>query len=872
MVYFLAISLASSQSQPSGQSSPLTPYQAFVRQLRTNGSGVRPVCYLSAQTGSARALPPESFLRTQLSSTGGRAGATAQFIVDYRGFTTEARRAFQYAVDIWASLISSPVPIRIQANWTYLEPGALGSARPASYRIGSDGVQKALGYYPIALAEKIARRPLNDPNEPDIIADMSRNNNWYYGTDAKPLSDQPDLVTSALHEIAHGLGMIGFFDVVNGLGQYSAGLPSVYDHFIQNNPANATPVRAVSSSTLTNNSTALGNYLQSGNLYFSGPRAFQRFDIQRPRLASPKTFDRAESLYHLDEEFYNLKPENGLLRPRQKLGEAIHSPGQIVMTMLADLEWKTTSVLHEPLVSDETVRDLAFNVRVVSDTTLTINSVRLFYRKSPPTARDTAVTVVPLVRVGSSDEYRYTLPANQAQGQVWYYVSAQDASGRTFTNPGRSVSGQQFFYRVLSGPDNVPPVIRYNPAKNAVLNTVVADSLPIYATISDDRPAGISTASVEYQINGGATTTLPLRLSQATIDGVRYDSLYRTRIDFPAGSLKPGDRVTHRIVARDGSQNRNQAISPASGTYELRVITPQVPRDRYVNAFENVSAVATDFVTVGFSLTQPAEFGSPALHSQHPYGNGSDYHRQANAEALLRVPIRINANPDSATIRFDEVALIQPAEPGSRFGQAGFYDYVIVEGSNDNGRSWRPLADGYNARGQADWLSFYNQNLTEVLPGERNSTAVGQPALYQRRTIPLIGTFRAGETILIRFRLFSDATSYGWGWVIDNLRIQVPPPPVVLANEPVGVGQLSIYPNPVGTGLVRVEANLTKPVSQAELLVTTPVGQVLKRLSLRSVGTKLNETVELCSLPAGLYILRLDLGNAVLSRKIVVLP
>ena len=64
----------------------------------------------------------------------------SQFIVTYDGFTDEAMEAFQYAVDIWNSLIRSPVPIRIDASFTDFggfEDGAiiLGGARPAGWEI-----------------------------------------------------------------------------------------------------------------------------------------------------------------------------------------------------------------------------------------------------------------------------------------------------------------------------------------------------------------------------------------------------------------------------------------------------------------------------------------------------------------------------------------------------------------------------------------------------------------------------------------------------------------------------------------------------------------------------------------------------------------
>ncbi len=836
-------------------------------------AGATHTCYLSNEPGNTHVPAPDVFLRSQRTPNGRLSAATAQFIVEYKGFTTEARQAFQYAVDIWATQISSPVPIRIQANWVSQEPGALGSAYPVTYRAGSNGVQKGFGYYPIALAEKIARRSINSDNEPDIIANINQNNDWYFGTDGKPLRYQYDLVTAVLHELAHGLGVIGFFDVKNGLGQYTAGLPSAYDHFIAKNAGDKLPWRAVASlTTLPDNSAALGEYLTSSNLYFDAPKTRRRYGVQRPFIAAPNKFNRAESLYHLDQGFYENHTDNRLMMPRQKEGDAIHAPGPILLSMLDDLEWRTTSVLHEPLVSSERVTDLTFSIRVVSDTVSSGAAPRLFYRKTRPTLTDTAVTSVPLMLVGSLSEYRYTLPAAQAQGEVWYYLSAQDASGRAFTSPGKTPSNAQLFYRVLSGPDNVPPAIRHNPTRTLLLNPTRPDSLPILATIADDRPTGIGSVVIEYQINGAAQPNLPLNFAPTIIGGVRYDSLYRNTITIPANSLKPGDRITYRIVARDASQNRNQAVNPVSGSYEIRVVAPQTARDRYTNDFNSVNTVAADFALSGFAVTQPPEFGDPALHSAHPYQNGSDFRRQSSTDATLLIPIRIAANPDSAVIRFDEVALVQPGQLGSRFGQAGFNDYAVAEGSNDNGLTWRPMADGYNALNHADWLAQYNRNLVDgTLPGERNSTSGGLPALFKRRTIPLLGTsgFKPGETVLIRFRLFADVVSTGWGWAIDNLRIQAPALPLVLATEPTGATRFVVFPNPVSTGLLRVEADLIRPIqTTAEVSVLSLTGQLIRHQRVRVGGTSVRQQLDVSTLATGIYVIRLTVDGVVMSQRI----
>ncbi len=847
---------------------PSMAYAQLARQLHTALPGAKTICYKIDRNEFTRILPPEVFLKGRQNPRA-RLAPTAQISVTYTGFSPEAQAAFQYAVDIWSNILVSSVPIRIQANWVQQDRGVLGSAGPSTVLVGSDGTQKANGIYAIALAEKIARRQLNNPNDPDIEADFNRNNNWYYGLDANPPAGQTDLVSVVLHEICHGLGFIGYFTAPeNGsLGQYlSSGFPGVYDHFIENGQAQ----RLTSTTAFPDNSAALFRQFTGNNLFFNGP-VLRRQTGQRAKLYAPSTFDRGSSLYHLDENTYPARSDNSLMTPQLANAEAVHSPGPLVLGMLSDIEWKTTSVLHEPLVSSEDIRDLVFSTRVISDTTIDTGSVRLFYRKGPPTATDSTYTTVTPTRVGTTDEYRYTLPAAQAQGDIWYYFQAQDASGRAYTNPGKLPTGQQSLHRVLVGPDNVPPTIRYSPPKNFIFTTALADSLPIYVGISDNRPTGIDTAYVEYQINGQVQPALPLRYSRTPIGGVLYDSVYVNQINFAPNTLRVGDKLTYRIVARDSSRARNQALNPATGFYELTVVAPQAPRSQYANRFQDASA-ASDFVSYGFSVATPANFTSPAVHSEHPYRNGSSYQFQSNYEYVLLAPITLKSNPDSAIMRYDEVVLVEPGDAGSRFGGEGFFDYVITEGSSDNGRTWRPLLNGYSSNDQPDWLAAFNSQFVPGQPNEQNSAAVGTSSLYKRRTVPLLanGNFRAGQTILIRFRLFADQLVHGWGWAIDNLEIQVPPPPPVLANEPVSAGRFSVYPNPVSTGLIRVEADLNKPVAEAGLTVSGPTGQALRQSTMKVGGKTFSQQLDLSQLPAGLYFLRLKAGDAVLTQKIII--
>lgn len=847
------------------QKNPLPGYNlTYKPPLDVSAAGTQVVFYKDNHPQSTHVAAPAAFLRA---ASARLAAPKAQFIVSYTNFTPQAQRAFQYAVDIWASLISSPVPIRIQANWVIDDPNVLGSAGPASYQYSFDGSQQAYSFYPVALAEKIARRELNDPSQPDIVANFNQNNDWYFGTDGKTLKNQTDLVTAVLHELAHGLGMIGFYSVNSqNFGQYLATLPSAYDGFVENGQGE----RLVASQSKYGNGTlALGSQLTSNNLFANGP-VLKRTTGKKLKLSAKTPFSRASSVYHLDEDTYPPGDTNSLMTPLLGLGESIHSPGPLVMQFFSDLGWKTTSVLHTPLPSTEDITDQVFRVRVISDTLLKAGTIQLGYRKSAPTATDSAFVSITLAQVGTTDTYEGTITAAQAQGDIWYFFRAQDASGQTFTNPGKQLQGAQAWYRIHVGPDHTPPTIRYSPSKYSTFAITTTDSLPIYAYMADDL-TGIGNAYVDYQINGVAQPALPLRYSRQVTNIITYDSVYTNRIVFPANTLKAGDLITYRLVAQDASRAKNQTISPATGYYQFTVVAQKPVRDQYTNTFPD-STSARDFAWHGFHIANTTNLVDLALHSKHPYDNGTDYRWQTNAECVLLSPIRIKANPDSAFIRFDEIVLVEPGETGSHLGDVGFYDYVVVEGSNTNGSTWQPLISAYNSADKNDWLVAYSLGLVGGAYGEFNSKAVGLPALIRRRTIPLLtagGPFKVGDQILIRFRLLSDQLSYGWGWVIDNLWIQSPVSPV-LAAEPLTDGAWQVYPNPVTTGKLLVEAGFIKPVQSADILVINGTGQVLRQQTYKVGGTTLSEQLDLSQLPAGLYLLRLQTSDSVLTKKIII--
>ena len=60
----------------------------------------------------------------------------------------------------------------------------------------------------------------------------------------------------------------------------------------------------------------------------------------------------------------------------------------------------------------------------------------------------------------------------------------------------------------------------------------------------------------------------------------------------------------------------------------------------------------------------------------------------------------------------------------------------------------------------------------------------------------------AGDTLMLRFRLYSDPLSNGWGWVIEDLNINS----LVDGVEDIVTEPVVVYPNP-GHGLIRINTN-----------------------------------------------------------------
>jgi len=255
-----------------------------------------------------------------------------------------------------------------------------------------------------------------------------------------------------------------------------------------------------------------------------------------------------------------------------------------------------------------------------------------------------------------------------------------------------------------------------------------------------------------------------------------------------------------------------------------------------------------DFFGIGFAQESLSGFNSIAIHTTHPMKPNSSLFY------TLKTPIVVRA--ENALINFKEVAIVEPGEPGSQPGEAAFNDFVVVQGSKD-GITWTDLDDPYDASVFPEWTTANNTQK----PGLAN--------MLRFKSIDMLNTFTAGDTLLIRFFASTNATTDSWGWVIDDLRIQTDNVITGIIEDP-GNPMVAVYPNPVtddrihiklqtsGTGLLHV--NLLD--LQGKIVVS-------KRYSLQGASFE-KDLFMPGNLPNGIYHLQVADGQNLKVIKILV--
>lgn len=441
-----------------------------------------------------------------------------------------------------------------------------------------------------------------------------------------------------------------------------------------------------------------------------------------------------------------------------------------------------------------------------------------------------------------------------------YTFSVNDKSNNSNT----SVSPATGTYSVNYALDVLPPTIDHeviesttNFESQLIITVFTVDSFTVNNNnFVNSITTGISSASVEVRVNG-VSRIIDLEPQESTFNnslgfGGFYEGIYNNGAPF-----NPDDIVEYRITSNDKEFNPNTSFFPGGEEY-VQVNVRNIPNPilRYLNDF---NVADNDFRSNGFSTAQPAGFSNGAIHSRHPYqvagGNGT-----LNFFHELNQPIVVGN--DNTIIEFDEIVLVEPSVRGVRWPNGQFWDYCIVEARDLRDAEWKPLLDGYDSRDKASWLDAYGAD-------EGSSTTVGTPSLFERRTIDIrdSGDFISGDTIVVRFRLFSDPAANGWGWAIDNLKIQENSTPI---EDFILEQNFIVIPNPAQDQF-DLSLDLESKADALDIRVYNLQGALMEKRSIVKPGFKVRSRFDVSNYSEGAYLVQITFDNKeTITKKVIV--
>ncbi len=757
--------------------------------------------------------------------------STSNFKISFTNFPEEAKQAFLYAVSIWEELLKSPIPIHIEARWETLEGNILAKGSPAIFYNNFSGAPMRNVYYPVALAEKLSGRDMN-AGAPDIICRFSSKYNWYFGIDGKTPSTHYDLVSSSLHEITHGLGFSGFLNETNGKGYFnnSNELPSIYDYFLFNNQDQ----QISDKSLFKSNSDELYKQITSDNVKFCAAISVDQEQKMIDWIFAPPVWNDGTSIYHL--KGYAYGEENGLMSPYAVKGQAIHNPGNITLTILAELGWKTVDFEFDPIKDlEKSVAEWPLQVGINADDD-EFKNIRVVYSFDGfSTAKYSE-----LLPNETSANYFGNLLFDFYSGKVEYYIEATTSDNRTYRHPAEAPSKS---FSMNIGPDYFVPDLYHNPVK---LYTGNFKEIDLLAEASDNM--GIKNIKVDYKINGNLHESIYLSNEEKNV--------FSGILQLP---FKPGenDRLEYRITAEDVSARNNKRSYPAIGFQEIRIYSQYEPVTSYSTTFEND---LDDFVNADFSVSPVNGFKGSLLHTAPPYPVSVIENDKANLIAQLKYPLIIQQD---GLLKFDEVVLVEPGEHVDQHNEPVLYDYVIVEASKDGGSTWLSISEKYNSGSNDNWYSAFTKSFSG-----NTSTALPHESMFVNHTINLTKNtgLEAGDTAIFRFRLASDNSVNGFGWAIDNLEIQESQND---QEEFLAEDNYLLYPNPAKNHLF-IEWPKKDKNTNLNVIITDLLGKIIRQENNIEPTFSPKTKIDLTDVNPGIYLVSINHGMEVLATNKII--
>lgn len=218
------------------------------------------------------------------------------------------------------------------------------------------------------------------------------------------------------------------------------------------------------------------------------------------------------------------------------------------------------------------------------------------------------------------------------------------------------------------------------------------------------------------------------------------------------------------------------------------------------------------------SFTGGGGQGRNTLHSPHNYTANTEY------IATLLVPITVASS--NATFKYRDVAIVEPLK-----------DKVLVEATKD-GIHWEAIRPAYDASANSSWLAAYT------------NAVAGTYSQMVNQQVDLLSTFSAGDKVLFRFKLTTDASTQAWGWAIDYVAIQEEPTEAEYNSI---INAASVYPNPASMDAT-VTYHLEKKTDVSVELINTLGQELLRRQHKQAIAGTHSERLSVANLPKGTYM------------------
>ena len=269
------------------------------------------------------------------------------------GVTLGAQRlnVFQAAAAVWGEALKSTVTIQVLSKFDplFCDPGSavLGSAGPTTAHRDFAGAPVASTFYVAATANSRTGGDLN-PGVPDINATFNSTLDlggagclggtvWSYVIGGPPPGGTVDLMTTVLHELAHGLGFLSLHDL--GTGAKFLGFDDAYLRLLRDETANM-------GWSAMSNAQRLASQINTGNLTWTGANANTAtaafsagVNTGRMRMYAPNPVQPGSSVSHWDTA---LSP-NELQEPIL----TANAGDYITYFLLKDIGWQLNRIFND---------------------------------------------------------------------------------------------------------------------------------------------------------------------------------------------------------------------------------------------------------------------------------------------------------------------------------------------------------------------------------------------------------------------------------------------------------------------------------------------------------------------------------------------